>query len=147
MTKQNDDIQIAYLSFATRSLKVNCDKEIQGILENARKHNAEKGITGQLVYRSGIFLQLLEGDKAEITSLLGHILLDSGRHENIKILLNQPMKERIFPDWSMAFKNLDDVALDIVNCIVPWQKLISFPAQGKTTNKEDILKVFEELAA
>ena len=139
---------MAYLSFATRNLKANCDEEIQKILETARTHNAERNITGQLVYRSGIFLQLLEGEKTEVTSLLGRILLDSGRHENIKILLNQPMKDQIFPDWSMAYKNLDNAALDIVNCIVPWQKLVTFPAQGKeTTSSADILKVFEELAA
>ena len=149
MSARKNDIQMAYLSFATRNLKANCDKEIQEILEKARKHNAEKGITGQLLYRSGIFMQLLEGDKEEITSLLGRILLDSDRHENIKILLNQPMEERVFPDWSMAFKNLDNAALDIVNCIAPWQKIVSLQSQGqgKPAKSEEILKLFEELAA
>ena len=147
MSIENNNIQMAYLSFATRRFRSNCDQEIQHILEQARTHNSDKGITGQLVYRSGIFLQLLEGDKTEITSLLGRILLDSDRHENIKILLNQPMEDRIFPDWNMAYKNLDNAALDIVNCIVPWQKLVSVSANGKTTSGDEILKVFEELAA
>jgi len=147
MNQLQNNIQIAYLSFATKSLKANSDNEIQSILKQARKHNAEKGITGQLIYRSGIFLQLLEGDKAEVSSLLGHILLDSKRHENIRIILNQPMKERVFPNWSMAYKSLDNAALDIVNCIVPWQQLVSISSQGNTIKNEDILKIFEELTA
>lgn len=142
-----NNIQIAYLSFATRSMKANCDEEIQAILGEARVHNQKHGITGQLIYRSGIFLQLLEGNKDIVTLLLGRILLDRNRHENIRILFNQPMTKRVFPDWSMAYQYLDDSALDLVNSIVPWQKLTKLPAEKKTVSNDDILRVFEELAA
>jgi len=143
---EKDKIQLAYLSFATRSLKSNCDEEIQKILEESRKHNAEKDITGQLIYRGGIFLQLLEGGKDDVSLLLGRILLDSQRHENIKILFNQPMTKRVFPNWSMAYKYLDDTALDIVNSIVPWQKLTDLSAQKKSVGSDAIMSVFEGLA-
>jgi len=144
MNDEGKQIQVAYLSFATRALKADLDNQIQDILEIARKHNAEKNITGQLVYRSGIFLQLLEGSKGDITALLGRILLDHSRHESIKILLHQPLQERIFPDWSMAFKNLENAAQDLVDCIVPWQKLASLPVNKN--NNDEILKIFSELA-
>ena len=144
---QQDNIQIVYLSFATRTLKKNCDEEIQLILNEAQQHNSRVGITGQLIYRSGIFLQLLEGNKKDVSLLLGRILLDSKRHENIKILLNQPMSERIFPDWSMAYKYLDDSALDLVNSIVPWQKITNLSADNKAVSNGAIMNVFHELAA
>jgi len=144
---EENNIQIAYLSFATRGLKSNCDDEIQAILDEARDHNERKGITGQLIYRSGIFLQLLEGNRDDVSLLLGRILLDSQRHENIKILLNQPMSKRVFPNWSMAYKYLDDSALDLVNSIVPWQKLTNLSSQNKSVSNEAIMTVFEELAA
>ena len=145
--KENNDIQLAYLSFATRRLKVNLDQEIQMILDESRKHNEEHGITGQLIYRGGIFLQLLEGDKDQVSLLLGRIMLDKTRHENIKILLKQPLFKRVFPDWSMAYIKLDNVALDIVNSIVPWQNLISPKSENKNIPTDDILKIFTELAA
>lgn len=143
----SDDIQMAYLSFATRGLKVDSDEEIQKILVEARAHNAKVGITGQLVYRGGIFLQLLEGNKEHVSSLLGKILLDNKRHENIRILFKQPMLKRVFPDWSMAYKRLDNDALDLVDSIVPWQQLIHLSEQNKAVTDVDILRVFQKLAA
>ena len=126
-------IQIVYLSFATRSLKMDADKQIEQILSEARTHNEQHEITGQLIYRAGIFVQFLEGEKQKIQRLLGAIMLDSNRHENVRILLNQEMHERIFADWSMAYKKLDDAALDIVNSILPWQQLIQSSNDGEAS--------------
>ena len=137
---------MAYLSFATRELKLDPSNEIEGILKVARSHNEQKGITGQLVYRGGIFLQLLEGDLNSISNLLGRILLDSSRHENIRILFKQPMVKRVFPDWSMAYRQLDNVAMDLVNSIVPWHNLIDLSSKENGISEKDILKVFQKLA-
>ena len=138
------DIQMVYLSFATRQLKVEPDDEIQLILKEAEDFNSERGITGQLIYRGGIFLQLLEGKKQEVENVLGRILLDHKRHENLKVLCKQPMVERVFPDWSMAYKKLDNVALDLVNSIVPWQKLISQSGYGPI-EPASLMQLFKEL--
>ena len=137
---------MAYLSFATRELKLDPSNEIEGILKVARSHNEQKGITGQLVYRGGIFLQLLEGDLNNISNLLGRILLDNSRHENIRILFKQPMVKRVFPDWSMAYRQLDNVAMDLVNSIVPWHNLIDLSSKEYGISEKDILKVFQKLA-
>ena len=137
---------MAYLSFATRELKLDPSNEIEGILKVARSHNEQKGITGQLVYRGGIFLQLLEGDLNSISNLLGRILLDNSRHENIRILFKQPMVKRVFPDWSMAYRQLDNVAMDLVNSIVPWHNLIDLSSKENGISEKDILKVFQKLA-
>lgn len=148
MTATNNDmVQIAYLSFATRGLKVSENEQIGMILDEAVAHNAAHEITGQLVYRGGIFLQLLEGEKIQIEFLLGKILLDHNRHENVKVLLKQPMRERAFPDWSMAYKKLDNAAFDLVNSIVPWQKLITSSSSSAKVPSSQILQVFKELSA
>ena len=141
------NIQMAYLSFATRELKLDADNEIDKILKVARAHNKQKGITGQLVYRGGIFLQLLEGDEESVATLLGRILLDNSRHENIRVLFKQPMVKRVFPGWNMAYRKLDNVAMDLVNSIVPWQNLIDLSASEHGISETDIFKVFEKLAA
>ena len=137
-------IQLVYLSFATLKLKANAEKEIDQILAEAVKHNSSVGITGELIYRNGIFLQLLEGKKEDVEMLMGKIILDNKRHENITILFKQKMLERIFPDWSMAYVKVDDAALDLVNSIVPWQKIISTSSEDLVP-ANDVLKVFAEL--
>lgn len=43
---------------------------IDQILEHSRASNAKKGITGILMFRAGIFLQLLEGEEREVLALL-----------------------------------------------------------------------------
>ena len=140
----SDLMQMVYLSFATVKLKADADKQIEAILEEAVAHNSEVGITGELIYRNGIFLQLLEGRKSDVEQLLGKILMDSNRHENMKVLFKQPMVERLFPDWSMAYVKLDNAALDLVNTIVSWQTLIN-TSPNKVVPPNDVLKVFKEL--
>ena len=69
-------MQMAYMSFATRQFKMDVDNNVNAILEEARANNSEAGITGLLVYRNGVFVQLLEGEKEVVQRVLGKILLD-----------------------------------------------------------------------
>ena len=52
-------IQTIYVSFATMALKLDAPSIIEQILQEARTFNEQNDITGQLLYRSGIFIQLL----------------------------------------------------------------------------------------
>ena len=137
-------IQIVYLSFATLELKAHPESHINSILREANEHNSANDITGQLIYRNGIFVQLLEGRKEDVELILGRILLDHKRHENLKVLLKQPMKLRSFPEWSMAFVKLENAALDMVNSILPWQELIDNSTSGQV-DPNKILEIFENL--
>ena len=140
-------MQMAYMSFATRQFKMDVDNNVNAILEEARAHNSEAGITGLLVYRNGVFVQLLEGEKEVVQRVLGKILLDHSRHENLRVLLKQELIERVFPDWSMFYKKLDDEALDLVNSIFPWQRLMQSSNTGNTVPPERIFKLFAEMRA
>jgi len=57
------------------------------------------------------------------------------------------MVNRVFPNSNMSYKHLDDSAIDLVNSIIPWQKLTKLPSQNKTVSNDDILKIFKELTA
>ena len=144
---KNENIQVAYLSFATLEFKLDPKNEIEKILKIARMNNEKKGITGQLVYRGGIFMQLLEGEQDSVSDLLGRILLDNSRHENVRVVLKQPMIKRVFPDWSMAYRELDNAVMDQVNLTVPWQKLVELSSTEQIVSSEDIFKVFQKLSA
>ncbi len=71
-----------------------------GILLNARKNNSRDGITGALVCRHDIFLQLLEGPTAEVNATIARIKRDD-RHVSMKILLSEKIDARMFGEWAM----------------------------------------------
>jgi hypothetical protein len=53
-------------------------------------------------------MQVLEGDGAAVRWLSSRISRDP-RHRDVKALMDGPATEREFPDWSMGFRNLDDL--------------------------------------
>jgi len=91
-----------YASSATIRLS---QHDLLELLKKARLKNEAHGLTGMLLYRDGTYLQFLEGQRADIDSLLKR-LGDDPRHQAIRILREGTVPERLFPDWSMAYKNL-----------------------------------------
>ena len=81
------------------------DAMLNGILADARRCNARDGLTGALVCRADVYLQLLEGDRDAVQATFARIKLDS-RHLAVQHLWDGDVTERMFPDWEM----LDDPA-------------------------------------
>lgn len=77
------------------------EKVIQEILESSRQHNAEKNITGCLLYSDGIFVQYLEGNRRDLEELYNKIKTDE-RHSDVKEITVGPLHERLFPTWAMG---------------------------------------------
>jgi hypothetical protein len=73
---------------------------LDDILLAARRNNARSGLTGALVCRHDLFLQLLEGPRAAVTATFGRILNDD-RHVEVSLLWCGDAAERMFPEWSM----------------------------------------------
>ncbi len=76
-----------------------------GILLGARRNNRRDGVSGALVCRHDIYLQLIEGPDAAIDALYARILRDD-RHLDVRPLVSGTVAERMFPDWDM----MDDPA-------------------------------------
>lgn len=76
------------------------------ILDASVRNNALRNVTGLLLYKAGNFLQVLEGAQEAVEGLYQRICGDT-RHRQITILLKQDLPKREFPDWSMAFRDLD----------------------------------------
>ncbi|MBX9617320.1 MAG: BLUF domain-containing protein [Brevundimonas sp.] len=73
---------------------------LNGILADARRCNERDGITGSLVCRDDLYLQLLEGPADLVTATFERIAKDD-RHLEVRRLLAGPAATRIFPDWAM----------------------------------------------
>ena len=111
---QNDEGQsgqsihnIVYCSRAVHDV----DKEaLEKIIATARHHNPRFGITGLLVFGSGIFFQWLEGPNDNVSSLFKIICADP-RHSNVVLLTKEDeIRERLFPNWDMELVAATDIS-------------------------------------
>ena len=73
---------------------------LSAILVASRANNRKNDITGALICRSDIFLQLLEGPEQQVKNTFEAIQNDD-RHINVQHLINQPVEKRLFPAWAM----------------------------------------------
>jgi hypothetical protein len=97
---------VVYCSRATAGVD---DAEVQRIIATARRCNPEHGITGMLVFGSGIFFQWLEGPRDNVTALMALLRADP-RHENvIELSETEEVRERLFPDWDMELVSGDHI--------------------------------------
>ncbi len=98
-------VQLVYVSSLTLSsrLRASIFDEVEA---HARKYNEQHGITGILCYGNNHFLQCIEGKKSHILALQKRIFSDN-RHKDIKVLLLQPIEQRIFLDWRMRLLFLE----------------------------------------
>ena len=102
----NDLYRLIYIS---RAVELLSDQQLCTLLEQARRNNQSRSITGLLLYKDLSFIQVLEGPKSPIESTFSSIGKDP-RHYRIKTLIElEPITERSFPDWSMGFQRLDSV--------------------------------------
>lgn len=81
--------------------------DVAAILASCQRNNAERGVTGLLLYNGRNFLQLLEGDDDDLEWIMRRIELDS-RHHGISRLYDEPASERAGPDWLMKRIALGD---------------------------------------
>ena len=95
------------LTYISRLSKPLSQAEIEEIGMISGRNNQPNNITGVLIYVSGLFFQIIEGEGNRINRLYEKILSDE-RHTDILCLKTEyDVRERLFPDWSMKTVNLD----------------------------------------
>lgn len=75
---------------------------IDSILEASRRNNAHAGVTGALMFNSGYFGQVLEGQRRAVEATFERIQRDT-RHSDVSLLAFEIVETRAFPTWSMGF--------------------------------------------
>ncbi|QDU09771.1 BLUF domain-containing protein [Gimesia aquarii] len=101
-------MQLYQLIYVSKSAYPMSKTDLAEILNTSCHSNSERLITGLLVYDSGHFIQVLEGEYNEVESLFAHIQQDK-RHNRVKRILSCYIKERFFPEWNMGFYNLEEM--------------------------------------
>ena len=73
---------------------------LNGILMQARRANERDDITGALICREDIFLQLLEGPEDKVKDAVARIKRDD-RHIEVRMHVEKHVSERMFGQWAM----------------------------------------------
>jgi hypothetical protein len=111
------------------------DPMLAGILLDARRCNARDGITGALIVRGDIYLQLLEGPPDMVEAAYRRIRRDD-RHTDVRAVRRTRARDRLFPEWAMR----DDPARSWM-----WtpEQVSNGAAEASTT--EQVLAIFRRL--
>lgn len=110
---------------------------LNGILVQARRCNARDGLTGALICRADMYLQLLEGPQAALEATYARII-DDDRHLEVRRLIHEPCEERLFGAWAMR----DDPARSWM-----WTEKEVAAGAVAAASRDEILAVFARLAA
>lgn len=96
-------LQIVYISTATGLV------DTAEILATSRRNNARDGLTGLLYTNGKRFLQVLEGEPANVERAMARIDADP-RHRAMVVLSSRDVSAREFGAWAMAERILGDDA-------------------------------------
>lgn len=110
---------------------------LDDILTVSRARNARDDITGTLICRGDMYLQLLEGPPDAIAATYARIIADD-RHLEVERLVSRPVSQRLFPKWAMR----DDPPQS-------WMWTQEEVAAGaiQSATLAEILAIFERLSA
>jgi len=92
-------MRLCQLIYTSRPFGFNAPM-LDDILTTARALNSQHDVTGALICRADMFLQMLEGPRAKVTETFGRILADD-RHVDVTLLHVGDTVDRLFQDWSM----------------------------------------------
>lgn len=132
-------LQLIYVS---RAVATPTPEELRVLVEVARERNAEDGLTGVLVYADSSYLQVLEGDADRVDATYKRIQRDR-RHRDLRLLACEPVADRSFGTWAMAYHHPDASALTAA--LPDWTTAIEQPLAsqaliGDVTAAEDLLR-------
>lgn len=102
------------------------------ILEQSRRNNPKKGLTGLLCYTKDIFVQVIEGGRDEVCELFNALVRDE-RHRDVRLLAFDEIAERNFGGWTMGQVNVQAINPALLLKYSERAELNPFNCSGKAT--------------
>ena len=99
--------EVLYVSVLAPGVPVSA---VAAIASHARAANAQRGLTGLLVFDGNCFCQQLEGMQKHVLSTMARIDQDV-RHGQVTVVHHGPLAARRFSDFSLAFSTVEDADL------------------------------------
>ena len=108
---------------------------LAGILIDARRCNARDLITGALICREDLYLQLLEGPAEAVEAAYARIRRDD-RHIEVRPLTRAMVEHRLFGAWAMR----DDPAQSWV-----WSREQVHNGAAEQASEPEVMAIFQRL--
>ncbi len=83
--------------------------EVGRIVEAAKRANLARGITGVLVFGSGVFFQWIEGPDDQIQRLITSLHGDPRHFDIVALDESEEERERLYPNWDMEWVEAEDI--------------------------------------
>lgn len=129
------------LLYASRAAAPLTESVIGGILEQSRRNNPPRGITGILCHGTEQFIQVLEGGRDEVCELYNALTRDP-RHAQVRILFYEEIAERRFSGWTMGRVDIERVNPTLLLKYAEKAELNPFTGSGRAS-----MALIEELIA
>lgn len=137
-TMENVQVDHCTVYFST-SVGMLVENDLVDILKKSRSNNAKAGITGVLLYVNGSIIQVLEGEQKAVEALYGRIEQDP-RHTNVVRVLNKPISQHLFGDWTMGYETITSRQLEDIRKIIDTD---AHQDSSKSTDNHVILKTLK----
>ena len=118
--------------YASRARQPLTPSVVDSILEQSRRNNPPRGITGLLCFVDDVFVQVLEGGRDPVCDLFATIVRDD-RHSAVRILSYEEIGERRFGHWNMGQVNIARVNAALLLKYSERPVLDPFAASGAAT--------------
>ncbi len=119
-------------AYASRSADPITKQLLGSILEESRKRNQERGVTGFLCISGDIFIQVLEGGRDAISELFIKIACDP-RHTNVRLIAYEEIGQRKYGNWSMGQVDLKKINPSLLLKYHETAELDPFTCSGSAT--------------
>ena len=83
--------------------------EVSRIVALSQSRNVARGITGVLVFGSGVFFQWVEGPPDNVQALIADLHRDSRHHDIVTLDQSTELRERLYPHWDMEQVEAGDI--------------------------------------
>lgn len=105
----NEAITLETFVYCSRAADSVDAAEVGRIIEFSQARNVARGITGVLVFGSGVFFQWVEGPPAAVKDLISNLHGDQRHHDIVTLDRNIEKRERLYPHWEMEHVEADDI--------------------------------------
>lgn len=135
-------LSVIYTSKATSMVT---PEMVELLSATSARNNSQIGVTGLLLYGSGNYLQVMEGEAEHVGPLFERIKKDC-RHTDCKLLHRQPTSKRCFNGWQMGMLNhhgnLDHQQPNEWDTITTMLQVM--PSTGVFKTQDDMLECIRE---
>jgi len=93
------------------------EAEVDRLIEFSQQRNAARGITGMLVFGSGVFFQWVEGSPTEVRKLVASLHGDSRHFDIVELDRSVDKRERLYPEWEMERVDAEDIRAVLLDAL------------------------------